>query len=79
MSNIKVIGIDLAKSIFQLHGTDSKGKTMLKKRLTRVKMIELLSNTPPCLIGIEACGSSHYNTCLAIMTHSFVFINGRLI
>jgi transposase len=60
MSNIRVLGIDLAKDIFQLHGTDSKGHRVLTKRLSRGKLIEYMANTPPCLIGIEACGSAHY-------------------
>jgi transposase len=60
MSNIKVLGIDLAKDVFQLHGTDSKGKKVLSKRLTRKKLIEYMANLTPCLIGIEACGGAHY-------------------
>lgn len=60
MKNIKVLGIDLAKSIFQLHGTDGQGKCLLKKRLTREKMVLLLSRLQPCLIGIEACIGAHY-------------------
>lgn len=61
MSNdITVLGIDLAKDVFQLHGTDKNGKTVLKKRLTRSKLIEFVSNLKPCLIGMEACGGSHY-------------------
>jgi transposase len=60
MSNIKVLGIDLAKNVFQLHGTDASGKVVMRKRLSRVKLIEFMSNLPPCLVGIEACGSAHY-------------------
>ena len=60
MSNIKVLGIDLAKDIFQLHGTDAKGHRVFSKRLSRGKLIEYMANTPPCLIGIEACGGAHY-------------------
>ena len=60
MKNIKVLGIDLAKNVFQLHGTDAKGKCVLRKRLNRPKLIEFLANLPPCIIGIEACGGSHY-------------------
>jgi len=60
MSNIKVLGIDLAKNVFQLHGRDAKGKGILRKRLTREKFVEYMAQLPPCLIGIEACGSSHY-------------------
>lgn len=60
MKDIKVLGIDLAKNVFQLHGTDSKGKCVLRKRLTRNKLPEFITNLPPCLIGIEACSSSHH-------------------
>lgn len=57
---IKVLGIDLAKNVFQLHGTDSKGKRILRKKLSRSKLIEFMSNLPACLVGIEACGGAHY-------------------
>lgn len=60
MKDIKVIGIDLAKNIFQLHGTDQNGKVLLRKRLTREKLIDFMSNLKPCIVGIEACGGSHY-------------------
>lgn len=60
MSNVKVIGLDLAKTVFQLHGNDSKGKTVLRKRLSREKIMEFMANSSPCLVGIEACGSAHY-------------------
>lgn len=60
MSNIKVLGIDLAKNVFQLHGTDARGKKVFGTRLSRPKLIEYMSNLSPCLVGIEACGGSHY-------------------
>ena len=60
MKNIKVLGIDLAKNIFQLHGVDHKGKCILRKRLSREKLIEFVSNLQPCIIAIEACGGAHY-------------------
>ena len=60
MKNIKVLGIDLAKDVFQLHGTDAKGKQVLKKRFSRGKLIEFVANLTPCLIGIEACLGAHY-------------------
>lgn len=59
MSNISTLGIDLAKNVFQLHGTDSKGKAVLKKRLSRNKLLEYVANMKPCLIGIEACAGAH--------------------
>jgi transposase len=58
--NVKRIGIDLAKQVFQLHGVDYNEKVVLKKQLTRTKMLTYFQSLPPCLIGMEACGSSHY-------------------
>lgn len=54
MKDIKVLGVDLAKNVFQLHGTDASGKVVLHKRLSRVKLVEFMSNLKPCLIGIKA-------------------------
>lgn len=60
MKDIKVLGIDLAKSIFQIHGTDIQGKCLLRKRLSRAKLPEFIAQLKPCLIGIEASGSAHF-------------------
>lgn len=60
MGNIKVLGIDLAKNVFQLHGMDESGKCVLRKRLARAKFIEFMARLPVCVIGLEACGGSHY-------------------
>lgn len=60
MKNITVLGIDLAKDIFQLHGIDSKENKVLSRRLTRRKLVNFVANLPPCLIGMEACGGAHY-------------------
>jgi len=58
--NITTIGIDLAKSVFQVHGVDKDGKTVVQKRLRRSKVLEFFVQLPPCLIGMEACSSAHY-------------------
>jgi transposase len=57
---ITTIGIDLAKNVFQLHGVDAQGKAVLKKQLKRDQMAAFFANLPPCLIGMEACGSAHF-------------------
>lgn len=57
---ITTIGIDLAKEVFQIHGVDMYGKAVLRKRLRRSEMVRFFVNLEPCLIGMEACGSSHY-------------------
>ncbi len=58
--DITTMGIDLAKNVFQLHGVDAQGKIVLKKRLARTELSEFVAKLPSCLIGIEACASSHY-------------------
>ena len=60
MKDIKVLGIDLAKNVFQLHGTNAKGKCILRKRLSREKLVEYIAQIKPCTIGIEACMGAHY-------------------
>lgn len=57
---ITTIGLDLAKSVFQAHGVDAAGATQLVKRLHRKQMLPFFSKLPPCLIGVEACGTAHY-------------------
>ena len=57
---ITACGVDLAKEVFQFHGVDAAGKVVERKRLTRSKMIAHFAKLPPCLVGMEACGSAHY-------------------
>ena len=57
---ITTIGIDLAKTVFQVHGVDERGKTVLRKQLKRKDVVNFFANLEPCLIGMEACGSAHY-------------------
>ena len=54
------IGIDLAKTVFQVHGVDTQGKVVLRRQLKRTQMMAFFQKLSPCLIGIEACASSHY-------------------
>lgn len=58
--NIKRIGLDLAKQVFQLHAVDHCERVVLRKTLRRSQMLTFFTRLEPCLIGIEACGSSHY-------------------
>lgn len=57
---ITTIGLDLAKSIFQVHGIDSTGQVVVRKALKRSQLLAFFAKLSPCLIGIEACGTSHY-------------------
>lgn len=60
MAKISIIGIDLAKQVFQIHGVDPQGRTQLRRRLTRSQLERLLVQQPRCLIAMEACGGAHY-------------------
>lgn len=57
---IATIGIDLAKSVFQLHGVNEHGKVVLRRQIHRGQMRGVFVNLPPCVIGMEACASAHY-------------------
>ena len=57
---ITTVGIDLAKNVFVAHGVDQGGKVALRKSLKRDQVLPFFANLPPCLIGMEACGSAHY-------------------
>jgi transposase len=57
---ITTIGVDLAKNVFQIHGTDAAGEVVLRKTLRRRQVLPFFSELPPCLVGMEACGTSHY-------------------
>jgi transposase len=57
---ITTVGIDLAKNVFQVHGVSERGKAVLRKQLKRSEMLKFFTNLPPCLIGMEACGSAHH-------------------
>ena len=58
--DITTLGIDLAKSVFQFHGVDAAGAVVLQKKLRRGAVLAFLGKLPPCLIGMEACATSHY-------------------
>ena len=62
MNEITVIGLDLAKHSFQVHGVSATGKTVLRRTLKRGQVRRFFAQCPPCLVGIEACGSMHYWT-----------------
>lgn len=57
---ICAVGIDLAKNVFQVHGADKHGRPALKRTFSRSKVLVFFSKLPPCLIGMEACSSSHH-------------------
>jgi transposase len=60
MGEVSTIGLDIAKSVFQIHGVDVDGAVVIRKRVSRAKMLEFFAGLPPCLVGIEACPSAHH-------------------
>jgi len=60
MTNITTIGLDLAKSVFQVHCADKDGRPVLRKKLRRAQVLEFFAKLPPCLVGMEACASAHH-------------------
>src|ERR1700676_4147906 len=60
MGEVTTIGLDIAKSVFQVHGADVAGAVVIRKRISRAKVLEYFGDLPPCLVGIEACPSAHH-------------------
>src|SRR5436190_6185620 len=60
MQTITTIGFDIAKSVFQVHGVDSAGEVVIRRQLKRRYVLAFFQKLSPCLVGIEACASSHY-------------------
>ena len=57
---ITTIGLDLAKNVFQIHGVNAAGDTVLRKVLRRTQVAPFFSKLAPCLVGMEACGGAHH-------------------
>src|SRR5215831_6855276 len=60
MQTIATIGLDIAKSVFQVHGVDAAGQVVVRRQLKRRHVLAFFAKLTPCLVGIEACASSHY-------------------
>jgi transposase len=60
MQAVTTIGLDIAKSVFQIHGVDAVGNVIVRRRLKRRYVLPFFQKLPPCLVGIEACASSHH-------------------
>ena len=60
MKEVSTIGLDIAKSVFQVHGVDQEGNVVICRRLRRSKVLAFFAEVPPCLIGIEACPTAHH-------------------
>src|SRR5436305_14079057 len=60
MNQVSTVGLDLAKYIFQLHGADSAGAVVFRKKRRRTQLLAFLATLPPCAVALEACASAHY-------------------
>jgi transposase len=60
MQAVTTIGLDIAKSVFQVHGVDAEGKVLIRRKLKRRYVLAFFEKLPPCLVGIEACVTSHH-------------------
>ena len=60
MQTVTTIGLDIAKSVFQVHGIDAEGGAVIRRQLKRRHVVAFFQKLPPCLVGIEACASSHH-------------------
>ncbi len=60
MNDVITIGVDLAKSVFQIHGVDAAGEIVIRRQLRRRQVLPFFGKQPPCLVGLEACATSHH-------------------
>src|SRR3954449_11766363 len=60
MGEITTVGLDLAKNVFQVHGVDAEGATVLRKQLRRAQVLAFFSRMPRCMVGVEARAIAHY-------------------
>ena len=60
MQAITTIGLDIAKSVFQVHGVDADGQVVIRRKLKRRYVLAFFEKLPACLVGIEACATSHH-------------------
>jgi hypothetical protein len=60
MQGVRTIGLDIAKSVFQVHGVDAAGNVLIRRQIKRRYVLAFFQKLPPCVVGIEACATSHH-------------------
>lgn len=60
MEKVSIIGLDIAKSVFQAHGADASGGVVFRKKINRARLLEFFASLPPCTVAMEACGGAHH-------------------
>ena len=78
--HVTTLGIDVAKHLFQLHGGDERGRTVLSRRVRRNKLLEVVTSLPPCVIGMEACASApHGGRAFAQLGHAVKLMSPKYV
>jgi transposase len=62
MSTVTTIGLDIAKSVFQVHGVSATGEVLIRRQVRHGQVLKLVASLPPCLIGMEACANAHHRS-----------------
>ena len=60
MNEVGIIGLDLAKTVFQAHGAGANGSVVFRRKLTRAQLLKFMGAQPPCIVAMEACASAHH-------------------
>jgi transposase len=60
MGEVSIIGLDLAKNVFQAHGAAADGTVVFRRKLSRAQLLKFMASQPPCVVAMEACASSHH-------------------
>jgi hypothetical protein len=60
VEQVSIIGLDIAKSVFQAHGADASGGVVFRKKINRARLLEFFASQPPCTVAMEACGGAHH-------------------
>jgi transposase len=60
MGEVSIIGLDLAKNVFQAHGAAADGAVVFRRKLSRAQLLKFIAAQPPCVVAMEACASSHH-------------------
>ena len=77
MSEVSIIGIDLAKNSFQVHGAGSNGSVAFRRKLTRAKVLPYLAAQPDRLVAMEACAGAHHWSRTSTLSHFLIHGDSR--
>ena len=78
--HITTLGIDVAKNVFQLHGADARGRAVFSRRVKRSQLVEVVASLPPCVIGMEACGSAqHWGRAFEQLRHTVKLMHPKYV